>query len=655
MRRPLLLAAALLALIVALAPNASAGDQVRQGYERSAGVPSVGAAPDRTYVGATAGVETARAFVAAPRPFTLVTATTTGTPSLGACPLTSPLTADGAQSAGSAPTADCSTVTPVVADASGAWLVTMEPWPANGVAVVPVLSPGTTFEIAFDATATKVEPMAAAPRVEPAPASAPALTPTAAPAFTAPVTDTAPAPALVVAADAPPAVPSASTPAAASPVTDTVVRALAASPPAYVVLPLVALAVGGMLLLVRRRPALVASASAPARPLGAVAALAVLPAVVLSEANVYKLGLVLIVLTAAIGLHLLVTWAGELSLAQAPLVGLPAFTVAKLAADHGVSPLYLLPLAVAVGALAGAIVGIPALRARGLQVALVTLAAGVAIDRFFFTRTWVVGPPGGASVPAPSLGPLHLSTSRSLWPILVSVVAAGVAAAWMIDRSKVGRGLRWVKAHPDAAASFGIPVSRYRASAYAMAGAFAGLAGGLSTMWVQRMTPQAFPLSLSFTYLIIVALAGRGFVGGVAAAALAVEGGRLFLAGGGALIAYAAPLGLILTLTRHQTGLNGLGRQAVALIKERIMTPVHTPRRLPALRVRTIIGYVVIAVGFAAIGLAWYHAGNTDQVWVQNQELLSGGIGGLALVVAGSALVVVDWLANVLARRDPAA
>src|SRR5207253_9788315 len=112
------------------------------------------------------------------------------------------------------------------------------------------------------------------------------------------------------------------------------------------------------------------------------------------------------------------------------------------------------------------------------------------------------------------------------------------------------------------------------------AGAYAGLAGGLSTVWVQRMTPQAFPLSLSFTYLIIVALAGRGFVGGVAAAAVAVEGGRLFLARRGALIAYAAPLGLILTLPRHQTGLNGLGRRARSLLEERTMDQ--------RLRVRTI-------------------------------------------------------------------
>jgi ABC-type branched-subunit amino acid transport system permease subunit len=635
MRRLAIVAVLGFALLTAAPATA---DGLRHGYQRSTGVPTFVAEPDRAYVQATVGVETARAFVDAPGPFTFVAAVT-GEPSLGACPLTSPLAGDGEQSADSAPAADCSTVTPVEAT-DGGWLVTMEPWPAHGVAIVPVLQPATSFEVAIDTTATALVP-ASAPVVEHAAPATTALPPTSVVASGSVAiahveVDPAPLPEVVLADATPP-------PALAA----RAVAALpswpgAASPPALVVLPTVG-AVTAAVLILRRRGVRAPIPAGAHPPLAGATALAVLPMVLLSESNVYKLGLVLVVLTAAIGLHVLVTWAGELSLAQAPIVGLPAFTVAKLSADHGISPVYLLPLAIVVGVATGAFVGLPALRARGLQVALVTLAAGIAIDRFFFTREWVVGPPGGASVAIPSLGPLELTTARALWPVLAVAVCVAVTAAWMIDRSKIGRALRWVKAHPDGAAAFGIPVSRYRALAYALAGGFAGLAGGLSAMWVQRMTPQAFPLSLSFTYLIIVALAGRGFVGGVAAAAFAVEGGRLFLASGGAFIAYAAPIGLILTLTRHQSGLNGLGRRAAELIKE------HAVQH--RIRIPSVIGGVLVAVGFAAIALAWYHAGNTDQVWVQNQELLSGGIGGLAAVVLGSALLVVDWLAGVLRTR----
>ena len=92
-----------------------------------------------------------------------------------------------------------------------------------------------------------------------------------------------------------------------------------------------------------------------------------------------------------------------------------------------------------------------------------TLAAGVAVDRFFFTREWLVGDVTGVGVADPTLGPLHLTTSRSLYPVLALVVIAAVAAAWLLHRSKVGRGLLWIKAQPDAAATLLLAGSNYSA------------------------------------------------------------------------------------------------------------------------------------------------------------------------------------------------
>ncbi|MBV9254478.1 MAG: hypothetical protein JO054_09625 [Actinobacteria bacterium] len=159
-------------------------------------------------------------------------------------------------------------------------------------------------------------------------------------------------------------------------------------------------------------------------------------------------------------------------------------------------------------------------------------------------------------------------------------------------------------------------------------------------------------MSKSFTYLIIVAIAGRGFVGGVAAAAAFIEGGRLFLPNADAVLTYGAPLGLIVTLTRHPAGLNGFGRQIAGRVRAVLPTRERnsTMDEHPSTRLRPLLlaGASVLAVGLAAIALAWYHAGNTSQVWVQNQELISGGLGGLALVVVGVGLLVYD---GVLAAR----
>ena len=79
-------------------------------------------------------------------------------------------------------------------------------------------------------------------------------------------------------------------------------------------------------------------------------------------------------------------------------------------------------------------------------------------------------------------------------------------------------------------------------------------------------------------------------------------------------------------------------------------TPTLTARPL------AVLGMVAIAAGFFAIGLAWYHAGNTSQVWIQNQELISGGVGGLAVVVLGLGLLIHDqiarWRAEEMQRWD---
>ena len=667
MRRSLAFAAVAVAVAVAVAPAgaAHAADaSPRQAWTRTGAVPTFVPEAGRVYVVADVGQESARAFVSAARSVRLKEAAGgavgAADAAISACPLAQPLAGSGEVAASSAPAADCTSPTRLRRAADGTWRVAITPWPRFGVALVPVASATATFHLAFDVAKTKlIGATAHAPRAgevspeqtrlpaansgsEEVAARDPAVLPDS-----AALTVTESPQVQQVAAPAPALEPQLRL---ASPVRSTVAAprgpAHAASPPAWAVLSVVAALALLALLVANRRSGGSGDHIAPAttartvggRPIGLVAAagaFVVLPSL-LAEATVYKLGLVLIVVVGAIGLHLLVNWAGELSLAHAALVGLPAFVAAKLSADHNVSPLLLLPVAAAVGLIAGAVVGLPAIRARGIQVALVTLAAGVAIDRFFFTKTWLVGDGGGAHVSVPRLGPFTFATARSLYPVLALLVVVTIAGTWAFYRSKLGRGLLWVKAQPDAAAAFGIPVARYRTMAYAVAGAFAGFSGGLTAVWVQRLTPQAFPLSRSFTYLIIVALAGRGFVGGVAAAAVIIEGGRLFLPNADALFTYGAPIGLILTLTQHQAGLNGMGRQLVTLVKERTMQRT--------LRPLTIAGGVLVAVGLAAIGLAWYHAGNTSQVWVQNQELISGGIGGLALVVVGIGMVLVDAL-----------
>ena len=70
--------------------------------------------------------------------------------------------------------------------------------------------------------------------------------------------------------------------------------------------------------------------------------------------------------------------------------------------------------------------------------------------------------------------------------------------------------------------------------------------------------------------------------------------------------------------------------------------------------ITAIAGAVAIVVGGVCIALAWYHSGNTDQLWIQNQELISGGVGGLAFVFVGCALLIRDALMRTHSGAAPA-
>ncbi|MGH2796070.1 MAG: branched-chain amino acid ABC transporter permease [Actinomycetota bacterium] len=410
-----------------------------------------------------------------------------------------------------------------------------------------------------------------------------------------------------------------------------------------------------------RTPVGFAALADAVRPVAIVAGavgLAFLPRT-MSESSVFKLGLVLIFGIAAMGLHLLVNWTGELSLGHAGVVGLPAFVLAQISFHLGISPVVLIPVAIAVGALTGAVIALPAFRARGLYVAIVTLASGLAIDRFFFTRTWIVGD-GSVRVSDATLGPFSFDDSRAMYPVVAILFVCAVLAMRALHRSKVARSFLWIRTNRDAAAAYGVPVDRYRIGAYALAGALAGLAGGLTSIWLSLVVAQTFPLTLGFDYLVVVVLAGAGSVGGVIVAAALLQGLPYLVSDLGPVVAYGGPLGLLYMLTRQPSGLNGIGRQIMR--KLRVVSgdgdavagtdsaPVQSAQRRAKPSIALIIGALLIAEGAVAIGLGWYYSGNTDQVWIQVQHLISGGLGGLALIIVGVCLVIRDAIGRAEVR-----
>jgi branched-chain amino acid transport system permease protein len=325
----------------------------------------------------------------------------------------------------------------------------------------------------------------------------------------------------------------------------------------------------------------IAACGWPAAWVAAALVLLRLPAF-LSAGVIFNLGLVLIFFIAALGLHLLVNWAGELSLAHGTVLGLASLSVAAISADHNINPLAALPAGIAVGAACGLVMALVAARVSGFYVAIVTLAVSVAINAYFFTQSWLVG--GGSIITAlVPLGPFQLITPTQIYPVLAvtTVLFAGLFRA--LSRSKFRRALLTVKQDRAVAASHGIPVRRYRVTAYIVSGAAAGLAGALFTAWVGAVSPESFPQQLSFTYLIAVVLAGSGSLFAVAEMSLFLEGFQVFISSNSPFLVYLGPVGFVLTLTRFPGGLSQQNRNTSVFLRSvtrRLLARVH-PHHAP--------------------------------------------------------------------------
>jgi branched-chain amino acid transport system permease protein len=265
-------------------------------------------------------------------------------------------------------------------------------------------------------------------------------------------------------------------------------------------------------------------------PVMGVLVVAGLAALMLTDGS-YRFGVITSMIAALLALSLVVLtgYVGQISLAQAAFAGTAGFVVSKLGTGLP------FPLPLLVGALAatalGLLVAVPALRVRGVQLAVVTLAAGVAIEQFVFQNPELAGAQGNL-VPDPRLFGLDLAIRRGAelarWQfgalVLVVLTVAALAVA-NLGRSATGRALLAVRSNERAAASLGVDVAAAKLLAFAASAFLAGLGGALTGYSRGQLSADSFAVSLSLTLLAFAYLGGITSVGGaLVAGALAPLG-----------------------------------------------------------------------------------------------------------------------------------
>ena len=226
-----------------------------------------------------------------------------------------------------------------------------------------------------------------------------------------------------------------------------------------------------------------------------------------------NLTLVMSYAVAAMGLGLLVGYAGQISLGQGAFFAIGAYAAAAMLAKTGLPYLLAMPVAAAVTFLIGLAFGIPAVRLRGLYLALVTLALAVAVGPVIKRAEPVTGGVSGLSVRQPPVpGWLAVDPDQWLYLLSLAVTALMLLLAANLTRGSLGRALVAIRDGERAARTSGVHVSRTKALLFAIAGAYAGVGGALFAYGQGFVAPESFTLLLSFTFLGAVVVGGLGTV-----------------------------------------------------------------------------------------------------------------------------------------------
>lgn len=216
----------------------------------------------------------------------------------------------------------------------------------------------------------------------------------------------------------------------------------------------------------------------------------------------------------AIGLNILTGFTGLISLGQGAFLAVGAYASGILISRlHWPTPLAIVA-AVLFTAIVGAVIGLPAVRLKGLYLAIATLAAQVII--IYVVRTWDVVTGGVESLVVSR--PVILGTkirSEFLWYwIILALVVLATIGALNLFRTGLGRSFVAIRDQDIAADVIGITVWKYKLWSFAISSGFVGLAGALLASYRSIVTWERFTIDVSITYLAMIIVGGLGSVAG---------------------------------------------------------------------------------------------------------------------------------------------
>lgn len=214
--------------------------------------------------------------------------------------------------------------------------------------------------------------------------------------------------------------------------------------------------------------------------------------------SLYELGIVVqVCINVLLAMSVYVVFStGQLTLGNAGFMAVGAYGAAVASTSGLPFPVTLLA-AILPAAAAGLLIGFPALRVRGVYLAMATFAFGIVMESVFLVLPWTGGPRGISGIAPVSPG------------AVVAWTAAALALTYLLYRSNFWLRIRSVHDDEFAAALTGLNITVIKVAAFTVGGALAGLAGGLYAHWFSYVEPGAFTFQTSIFAVLYVIFGGR--------------------------------------------------------------------------------------------------------------------------------------------------
>jgi branched-chain amino acid transport system permease protein len=226
-----------------------------------------------------------------------------------------------------------------------------------------------------------------------------------------------------------------------------------------------------------------------------------------------QLTLVLIYAVVGVGLMLLAGFTGLFSIGHAAFMGVGAYTQAVLANAGVPFPLALVAAAL-LSASVGVLVGLPALRVKGIYLGIATLSFGFIVEEGFARWESVTGGNAGLHVKPPSISSWKLDSGTEFYFLCLGVTVIATLGILNLLRSPTGRAFVAIRDSEISAQSMGIHLARYKTLSFAISAALAGLGGALYAHMIKFISPDQFNIVQSIDLLLMVVIGGLGSVHG---------------------------------------------------------------------------------------------------------------------------------------------